>query len=70
MILDDNARTPDTSGSDLTAVIGGCHAAEQQRIEICELFGRETFRAARDARLERMRCEMAHIIGRYIARSR
>jgi hypothetical protein len=50
--------------------MGGCHAAEQQRIEICELFGRETVRAARDARLERMRCEMAHIIGRYIARSR
>ena len=45
----------------VTALIGGCRAAERRVTEICERFGRDTFAAACEALLVRTRDAMARL---------
>ena len=62
-LIMNNTRTPEMNYSDLMAIIAGCRAGEKRVIEICDRFGRETYRQAlrgfaradqpRDAQIDR-----------------
>jgi N-methylhydantoinase B len=65
-IILNNTRTPETNHSDLMALIGGCRAAERRVIEICDRFGREAYRAACDALLDRTRRAMIRLVHEYV----
>lgn len=69
-IILNNTRTPDTNHSDLMALIGGCRAAERRVVEICERFGRDAYRAACDALLDRTRRAMVRLIHEYVPEER
>jgi hypothetical protein len=45
-LLMNNTRTPEMNYSDLMAIVAGCRAGEKRVIEICNRFGRETYKQA------------------------
>ena len=61
-VIMNNTRTPEMNYSDLMAIIAGCRAGEKRVIEICDRFGRETFKQACEALLERTNRAMRHLI--------
>jgi N-methylhydantoinase B len=61
-LIMNNTRTPEMNYSDLMAIIAGCRAGEKRVIEICERFGRDTYRQACDALLERTNRAMRKLI--------
>jgi N-methylhydantoinase B len=61
-VIMNNTRTPEMNYSDLMAIIAGCRAGEKRVIEICDRFGRETYRQACDALLERTNRAMRNLI--------
>jgi N-methylhydantoinase B len=61
-----NVRMPEMNRADLMALIAACQAGERRIVELCERFGRATYRAACDALLERTRRAMEQLILRNI----
>ena len=61
-ILMNNTRTPEMNYSDLMAIIAGCRAGEKRIMEICDRFGKETYKQACEALLERTNRAMRHLI--------
>ena len=61
-LIMNNTRVPEMNYSDLMAIIAGCRAGEKRVIEICERFGRETFKQACEALLERTNRAMRQLI--------
>ncbi|MFP6734655.1 MAG: hydantoinase B/oxoprolinase family protein [Rhodospirillales bacterium] len=61
-ILMNNTRTPEMNFSDLMAIIAGCRAGEKRIIEMCARFGKETYKAACEALLERTNRAMRQLI--------
>jgi N-methylhydantoinase B len=61
-VIMNNTRTPEMNYSDLMAIIAGCRAGEKRVIEICDRFGRETYRRACDALLDRTNRAMRNLI--------
>jgi N-methylhydantoinase B len=61
-VIMNNTRTPEMNYSDLMAIIAGCRAGEKRVIEICDRFGRETFKQACDSLLERTNRAMRNLI--------
>jgi N-methylhydantoinase B len=61
-LLMNNTRTPEMNYSDLMAIIAGCRAGEKRLIEVCDRFGRATYRAACEALLERTNRAMRTLI--------
>src|SRR5271170_929491 len=61
-VIMNNTRTPEMNYSDLMAIIAGCRAGEKRVIEICQRFGRNTYRQACDALLERTNRAMRGLI--------
>ena len=61
-LLMNNTRTPEMNYSDLMAIIAGSRAGEKRVIEICQRFGKETYRAACEALLERTNRAMRQLI--------
>ena len=57
-----NTRTPEMNYSDLMAIIAGCRAGEKRVIEICDRFGRDTYKQACEALLERTNRAMRKLI--------
>lgn len=61
-LIMNNTRTPEMNYSDLMAIIAGCRAGEKRVIEICDRFGRDTYRQACDALLDRSNRAMRKLI--------
>jgi N-methylhydantoinase B len=61
-LIMNNTRTPEMNYSDLMAIIAGCRAGEKRVIEICDRFGRETYKQACEALLERTNRAMRKLI--------
>jgi N-methylhydantoinase B len=61
-LLMNNTRTPEMNYSDLMAIIAGSRAGERRVIEICDRFGRETYKQACEALLERTNRAMRQLI--------
>jgi N-methylhydantoinase B len=61
-LIMNNTRTPEMNFSDLMAIIAGCRAGEKRVIEICDRFGRETYKQACEALLERTNRAMRQLI--------
>jgi N-methylhydantoinase B len=61
-LIMNNTRTPEMNYSDLMAIIAGCRAGEKRVIEICDRFGRETYKQACEALLERTNRAMRQLI--------
>jgi N-methylhydantoinase B len=61
-VIMNNTRTPEMNYSDLMAIIAGCRAGEKRVIEICDRFGRDTYRQACDALLDRTNRAMRNLI--------
>src|SRR6516162_9432581 len=61
-VLMNNTRTPEMNYSDLMAIVAGCRAGEKRVIEICDRFGRETYKQACEALLERTNRAMRQLI--------
>jgi N-methylhydantoinase B len=61
-LIMNNTRTPEMNYSDLMAIIAGCRAGEKRVIEICNRFGRETYKQACEALLERTNRAMRKLI--------
>jgi N-methylhydantoinase B len=61
-LLMNNTRTPEMNYSDLMAIIAGCRAGEKRLIEVCNRFGRSTYKAACEALLERTNRAMRALI--------
>jgi N-methylhydantoinase B len=61
-ILMNNTRTPEMNYSDLMAIIAGSRAGERRVIEICERFGKETYKQACEALLDRTNRAMRQLI--------
>lgn len=61
-VIMNNTRTPEMNYSDLMAIIAGCRAGEKRVIEICDRFGRETYKHACEALLERTNRAMRQLI--------
>ena len=61
-LIMNNTRTPEMNYSDLMAIIAGCRAGEKRVIEICDRFGRETYKQACDALLDRTNRAMRKLI--------
>jgi len=61
-VIMNNTRTPEMNYSDLMAIIAGCRAGEKRVIEICDRFGRETYKQACEALLERTNRAMRQLI--------
>ena len=61
-LIMNNTRTPEMNYSDLMAIIAGCRTGEKRVIEICERFGRDTFRQACEALLDRTNRAMRQLI--------
>ena len=66
-LIMNNTRTPEMNYSDLMAIIAGCRAGEKRVIEICDRFGRETYKQACDALLERTNRAMRKLIVQNLA---
>ncbi len=61
-LIMNNTRTPEMNFSDLMAIVAGCRAGERRVLEICERFGRETYKQACEALLERTERAMRQLI--------
>jgi N-methylhydantoinase B len=61
-LIMNNTRTPEMNYSDLMAIIAGCRAGEKRVIEICDRFGRETYKQACEALLDRTNRAMRQLI--------
>jgi N-methylhydantoinase B len=61
-LIMNNTRTPEMNFSDLMAIIAGCRAGEKRVIEICDRFGRETYKQACEALLQRTNRAMRQLI--------
>ena len=61
-LIMNNTRTPEMNYSDLMAIIAGCRAGEKRVIEICNRFGRDTYKQACEALLERTNRAMRKLI--------
>ncbi len=61
-VIMNNTRTPEMNYSDLMAIIAGCRAGEKRVIEICDRFGRETYKQACEALLDRTNRAMRQLI--------
>jgi len=61
-VIMNNTRTPEMNYSDLMAIIAGSRAGEKRVIEICERFGKETYKRACGALLERTERAMRKLI--------
>lgn len=61
-VIMNNTRTPEMNYSDLMAIIAGCRAGEKRVIEICDRFGRETYKHACEALLDRTNRAMRQLI--------
>jgi len=61
-LIMNNTRTPEMNYSDLMAIIAGCRAGEKRVIEICGRFGRDTYKRACEALLERTNRAMRKLI--------
>jgi N-methylhydantoinase B len=61
-LIMNNTRTPEMNYSDLMAIIAGCRAGEKRVIEICDRFGRDTYKQACEALLERTNRAMRQLI--------
>jgi N-methylhydantoinase B len=61
-VIMNNTRTPEMNYSDLMAIIAGCRAGEKRVIEICDRFGREAYKQACEALLERTNRAMRQLI--------
>jgi N-methylhydantoinase B len=61
-LIMNNTRTPEMNFSDLMAIIAGCRAGEKRVIEICDRFGRDTYKQACEALLERTNRAMRQLI--------
>ena len=57
-----NTRTPEMNYSDLMAIIAGSRAGEKRVVEICERFGKEIYKQACEALLERTNRAMRQLI--------
>ncbi len=63
-LIMNNTRTPEMNFSDLMAIIAGCRAGEKRVIEICDRFGKDIYRQACEALLERTERAMRRLIVR------
>jgi len=61
-LIMNNTRTPEMNYSDLMAIIAGCRAGEKRVIEICDRFGRDTYKQACEALLDRTNRAMRKLI--------
>ncbi len=61
-VIMNNTRTPEMNYSDLMAIIAGCRAGEKRVVEICDRFGRETYKQACEALLDRTNRAMRQLI--------
>jgi N-methylhydantoinase B len=61
-VIMNNTRTPEMNYSDLMAIVAGSRAGEKRVIEICERFGKDTYRQACEALLERTNKAMRQLI--------
>jgi len=61
-LIMNNTRTPEMNYSDLMAIVAGCRAGEKRVVEICGRFGRDTYRQACDALLDRTNRAMRKLI--------
>ena len=69
-LIMNNTRTPAMNYSDLMAIIAGCRAGEKRVIEICDRFGRDTYKQACEALLDRTNRAMRQLIVKITRRSR
>ena len=63
-LIMNNTRTPEMNYSDLMAIIAGCRAGERRVVEMCERFGKEVYKQACEALLERTNRAMRQLIVR------
>ncbi len=61
-LLMNNTRTPEMNYSDLMAIIAGCRAGERRVIEICARFGKDLYKQACEALLDRTNRAMRQLI--------
>jgi N-methylhydantoinase B len=61
-LIMNNTRTPEMNYSDLMAIVAGCRAGEKRVIEICARFGRDTYKQACEALLDRTNRAMRKLI--------
>ena len=61
-LIMNNTRTPEMNYSDLMAIIAGSRAGEKRVVEICERFGKDLYRQACEALLERTNRAMRQLI--------
>ena len=61
-LIMNNTRTPEMNYSDLMAIIAGSRAGEKRVIEICERFGKDVYKQACEALLERTNRAMRQLI--------
>ncbi len=61
-LLMNNTRTPEMNFSDLMAIIAGSRAGEKRVIEICDRFGKERYKRACEALLDRTNRAMRQLI--------
>ncbi len=61
-VLMNNTRTPEMNHSDLMAIIAGSRAGEKRVMEICARFGKDVYKRACDALLERTEKAMRQLI--------
>jgi N-methylhydantoinase B len=61
-VIMNNTRTPEMNYSDLMAIIAGCRAGEKRVVEICDRFGRDTYKQACEALLDRTNRAMRQLI--------
>ncbi len=61
-VLMNNTRTPEMNYSDLMAIVAGCRAGERRVIEICQRFGKDLYRQACEALLDRTNRAMRQLI--------
>ncbi|MDH3236016.1 MAG: hydantoinase B/oxoprolinase family protein [Alphaproteobacteria bacterium] len=61
-VIMNNTRTPEMNHSDLMAIIAGSRAGEKRVMEICARFGKDTYKRACEALLERTERAMRKLI--------
>ena len=61
-LIMNNTRTPEMNYSDLMAITAGSRAGEKRVLEICDRFGKEVYKQACEALLDRTNRAMRHLI--------
>ncbi len=61
-LIMNNTRTPEMNYSDLMAIIAGSRAGEKRVVEICARFGKDVYKQACEALLDRTNRAMRHLI--------